>query len=276
MSTLSPYQHLEIEQAINNRARRVLVGTIGVAVCFAWWANSTFQSAPGDASQFASSDSDSIQSTKLKEASPNIKTNGRLERRFVEISSQLPEATPVGMRDAISRVREQFSEFGEMNFEQTEYEHLLETELIALQEQIVELDKQPPDSTSENPSLSTMVLDAVKQERHLRSNKLVNATETAKQQVQSQRAPEIHAARLKNSDLKDRVAALRASLAEAKKDWKEKQEKNYELPHFSETWHRCARTWVRLSPPVTFNRIAVKTRRRSSTQCSRCRCRSCG
>ena len=43
--------------------------------------------------------------------------------------------------------------------------------------------------------------------------------------MQSQRAPEIHAARLKNSDLKDRVAALQASLAKAKKDWQEKQEK---------------------------------------------------
>ena len=225
MPTLSPYQHLEAEQATNNRARRVLVGTIAVVACCAWWANSTFYSSPGDAPPFASGGSDSAQSTKLKETSPDAKTNGRLERRFVEISSQLPEAKPEGMRDAISRTREQLSEIGDSSFEQAEHEHILESELIAIQEQIVEFGKQPPASTPDDASLPTKVNAIVEQERTARSKRIANATETAKQQVQSQYASEIRTARLKDNDLKDRVAALKASLAKAIKDWKEKQEK---------------------------------------------------
>jgi len=215
---------LEAEQALNNRARRVLVGIIGVAACCAWWANTTYQSTPADATQFASGDSDSNQSTKLKEAAPNTKTNGRLERRFVEISSQLPEAGPEGMRDAISRAREQFSEFGDRIFEQTEYERVLESELVALQEQVIEIGEKPREPT-QDARLSALVSAAIEREQTARSEKLVEAIETTKKQVQAQHESEINAARLKNNDLKDREATLKTSLAKAIKDWKEKQEK---------------------------------------------------
>jgi hypothetical protein len=143
----------------------------------------------------------------------------------VEISSQLPDATPESILDAASRARKRLSKIGETSFEQAEYERVFETLLKSIDKQVLEFGKPPAQISPEKANLSALVNAAVEQERTSRTEKLANATETVKKQVQSQREPEIHDAQLKNSDLKDRLAAQQAGLAKAKKDWKDKQKK---------------------------------------------------